>query len=291
VFDLVVPASLAVVALALVAAAAWGTSDFGGGLLGRRSPVLGVLVVTQGAGLLIALPVMIARGEPLLEGRDLALGLGGGLLAVVGVGSLYGGLAIGRMGVVAPVAAVLTAITPALIGIALEGAPQPIAVAGMVLAIGAVVVVSRVADHPGADRPSGLSLALVAGVSLGLLSFVLSRVGDAYLLAPLVALRSVQVIVFSAIVVLGRRAWRLPRPSWPLALGVGAMDLAGNVAFLSAARIELAPAAVLSSLYPVVTVLLAATILHERMTWSHAAGILLALIGVAMIASGVAAGP
>jgi drug/metabolite transporter (DMT)-like permease len=69
------------------------------------------------------------------------------------------------------------------------------------------------------------------------------------------------------------------------------MDLAGNVAFISAARIELAPAAVLSSLYPVVTVLLAATILHERMTRSHAAGILLALVGVAMIATGVAASP
>ncbi|HEX4897262.1 MAG TPA: DMT family transporter [Candidatus Limnocylindrales bacterium] len=290
-FDLVVPASLAVVVLALISAAAWGTSDFGGGALGRRSPILGVLVVTQGAGLLIAVPVMIARDEPLLQGPDLMLGLGGGLLAVVGIGSLYGGLAIGRMGVVAPVAAVLTAITPALIGIALEGAPQPIAIAGMVLAIGAVVVVSRVADHAGADRPSGLSLAIAAGVSLGLLSFVLSRFGDAYLLAPLAALRGVQVVVFTAIIVLGRRAWRLPRSSWPLALGVGAMDLAGNAAFISAARIELAPAAVLSSLYPIVTVLLAATILHERMTRSHVAGILLALAGVAMIAGGVAAGP
>lgn len=247
--------------------------------------------MTQGAGLLFAMPIMIARGEPLLQGPDLALGLGGGLLAVVGVGSLYGGLAIGRMGVVAPVAAVLTAITPALIGIALEGAPQPVAIVGMALAIGAVVVVSRVADHAGADRPSGLSLAIAAGVSLGLLSFVLSRVNDAYLLAPLVALRGVQVVVFSLVVILGRRAWRLPRPSWPLALGVGAVDLAGNVAFLSAARIELAPAAVLSSLYPVVTVLLAATILHERITRSHVAGILLAVLGVTMIASGVAAGP
>jgi drug/metabolite transporter (DMT)-like permease len=291
VFDLVVPASMAVVVLALASAAAWGTSDFGGGLLGRRAPVLGVLVVTQGIGFLVALPIMLARGEPLLTGPDLALGLGGGLLAVVGVGCLYGGLAIGRMGIVAPVAAVITAVTPAIIGIALEGAPRPIAVAGMGLAIVAVVVVSRVADHPGEERPSGLPLALIAGVSLGLLSVVLSRVDDAYLLAPLVALRGVQVLVFSAIIVAGRRAWRLPRPSWPIALGVGAVDLAGNVAFLSAARIELAPAAVVSSLYPVVTVLLAATILHERMTRSHAAGILLAVVGVAMIAGGAAPGP
>ena len=289
-FDLVVPASGTVVGLALIAAAAWGTSDFGGGLLGRRGPILGVLIITQGTGLVLAVALMVARGEPPLAGGDLALGLLGGVLAVFGVGGLYGGLAIGRMAIVAPVAAVLTALTPALLGIALEGVPQPIAIVGMVLAFGAVVVVSRVADHAGSDRPSGLPYGLVAGVSLGLLSFVLSRVDDTWLLAPMAALRGVQVVVFGAVVILGRRAWRMPRPSWPLAVGVGVIDLAGNVAFLTAARIELAPAAVVSSLYTVVTVLLAATILGERMTRSHAAAILLAVVGVALIAAGGAGG-
>lgn len=285
-FDLVLPASGAVIVLALVAAGAWGTSDFGGGYLGRRAPILGVLVITQGTGLVLAVAIMLARGEPPLVGEDLALGLGGGLLAVAGIGGLYGGLAIGRMGIVAPVAAVLTAVTPALLGIALEGSPAPLALAGMALAIGAVVVVSRVADDGASDRPSGLGYAIVAGVALGLLSFVMSRVDDAYLLAPMAAYRAVQVAIFGAFVFLGRRAWRLPRATWPLALGVGAVDLAGNVAFLSAARIELAPAAVVSSLYTVVTVLLAATILHERLTRVHAAAIVLAVVGVAMIASG-----
>ena len=287
-FDLVVPASAAVVILALASAAAWGTSDFGGGYLGRRAPVLGVLVVAQGVGLVIAVAVMVVRGEPMLAGNDLWLGLGGGLLASLGIGCLYMGLSTGRMGVVAPVAAVLTAVTPALIGIVLEGAPRPLALAGMALAIVAVVIVSRVADHEGMDRPSGLPLAIVAGLSLGALSFVLSRIDDVYLLAPLAALRTVQVLVFGLIIVLGRQAWRLPRPTWRLAIFVGVLDLLGNVAFLSAARIELAPAAVLSSLYPVITVLLAATILHERMTRSHAAGIVLAVLSVAMIAFGMA---
>jgi drug/metabolite transporter (DMT)-like permease len=290
VFDLVLPASGAVVVLALVAAGAWGTSDFGGGLLGRRAPILGVLIFTQGTGLVLAIAIMVARGEPPLSGDDLALGLLAGLLAVFGVGGLYGGLAIGRMAIVAPVAAVLTALTPAVLGIALEGVPRPIAIVGMILAIGAVIVVSRVADHAGSDRPSGLPYGLVAGVSLGLLSFVMSRVDDAWLLAPMAALRGVQVVVFGAVVILGRRAWRIPRPSWPLALGVGVVDLAGNVAFLSAARIELAPAAVISSLYTVVTVLLAATILGERLTRVHAAAIVLAVAGVAMIAAGGSAG-
>ena len=290
-FDLVVPASAAVVILGLASAAAWGTSDFGGGYLGRRAPVLGVLVVAQGVGLVIAIAIMLVRGEPMLSGTDLWLGLGGGLLATVGIGCLYLGLSTGRMGVVAPVAAVLTAVTPALIGIVVEGAPQPLALAGMALAIVAVVIVSRVADHEGLDRPSGLPLAVVAGLALGALSFVLSRVGDAYLLAPLAVLRTVQVLAFSLIIVVGRQAWRLPRPTWRLAIAVGFLDLVGNVAFLSAARIELAPAAVLSSLYPVITVLLAASILRERLTRSHLAGIILAVISVAMIAAGVAAAP
>ena len=284
--DLVLPSSLVVVLLGLAAAGAWGTSDFGGGLLGRRAPVLAVLVATQGVGFLLAAGATILRAEPSLAGQDLGLALASGLLASVGIASLYRGLAIGRMGIVAPVAAVITAVTPALIGMALEGPPEPIAIAGMGLAIVAVVVVSRVAD-PGSDRPSGLGLAVLAGLSLGLMSFTISRVGNAYLFAPLAAIRVVQVTIFAIVIVASRRSFRLPRALWPLAIGVGTGDLLGNLAFLIAARIELAPAAVLSSLYPVVTVLLAATILRERMTRSHGLGIGLAAVGVAMIAGGL----
>lgn len=277
--------SLVVVGLALVSAISWGTSDFGGGLLGRRAPLLGVLIATQGAGFLIALAITVIRAEPLLHGGDLGLTIAAGLLASVGVGALYGGLARGRMGIVAPVAAVLTAVTPALIGMGLDGVPSIVVIAGMALAVIAVIVVSVVPD-PGSDRPSGLPFAIVAGLSLGLLGFVLSRVGDAWLLAPLALIRGVQILVFVVVIAAGRRAWRLPAGAWPLALGVGAVDLVGNVAFLTASRGTLSIAAVVSSLYPVVTVLLAATILREQMTASHAAGVALALVAVAMIAGG-----
>ena len=283
--EIVLSQSLSVVLLALASAAAWGMSDFGGGLLGRRSPVVGVLVVTQGVGFLIALAATVVRAEPVLGVRDLALVLGAGLLACAGVSSLYRGLAVGRMGIVAPVAAILTAMTPALIGIALEGVPSAVTLSGMGLALIAVVIVSAVPDH-GSNRPSGLPLGILAGMSLGALSFVLSRVDGAYLLAPLAGIRGVQVAVFAAVIVAGRRAWRLPRASWALAIGIGAVDLIGNVAFLTAARGALATAAVVSSLYPVVTVLLAATILRERVTRSHAAGIVLAAVAITMIAGG-----
>ncbi|MEO7664448.1 MAG: DMT family transporter [Candidatus Limnocylindrales bacterium] len=277
--------ALIVVVLSLASAAAWGASDFGGGLLGRRAPVIGVLVVTQGVGLLIALAIVVARGEARLEGDDLLLSLAAGLGASVGVGALYRGLAVGRMGVVAPVAAVLTALTPALAGVVLESVPSPVVLGGMALAIVAVIVVSAAPGHDD-GRPSGLPLAVLAGLTLGATSILISRIGDQYLLAPLATIRAVQVGVFAIVILAGRQPWRLPRATWPLAFAVGAVDLIGNVAFLTAVRQSLATASVLSSLYPVITVLLAATILRERMTRSHAAGVVLAGIAIAMIAGG-----
>lgn len=281
------PALLAVV-LALVSALLWGMSDFGGGLLGRRGPILGVLLVTQAIGLVIAAGITALRAEPVIHGQDLWLALGGALLASVGISCLYLGLSVGRMGVVAPVAAVLTAFTPALIGVVLQGLPSPLVIAGLGLAIVAVVIVS-VSPDEGAGRPSGLQYALVSGVALGLLSVIFSRISLAYVFAPLTVLRGGVVTIFVVVVLVGRLPWRLPRPTWPLAIAVGVVDLIGNAAFITASRSGyLAIAAVLSSLYPVVTVLLAAVLLRERITVSHAAGVALALVAIALIAGGTA---
>lgn len=277
-----------VVILALTSALCWGISDFGGGAIGRRGPVLGVLLFTQGVGAVLAVTLAAARHESMVEGPDLALTIIAGLLATIGVGSLYRALSIGRMGIVAPVAAVLTALAPALIGMALQGVPSLVVIGGMGLAIVAVIIVSAVPDHA-ADRPTGLPLAIVGGLTLGLLGFTISRISGSYLLSPLALQRLIQVAIFAVVVVAGRQAWRLPRSTWPLAVLVGFLDLFGNVTFLTAARSgHLAIAAVVSSLYPVVTVLLAATILRERITVSHAAGVALAGVAVAMIAGGSA---
>jgi len=281
------PALLAVV-LALAAAGLWGTSDFGGGLLGRRGPILGVLVFTQSVGLVIAAAITGLRGEPAMGGRDLVFALGGATLASIGIGGLYRGLAVGRMGIVAPVAAVLTAVTPALIGVALQGFPSALVLVGFGVAIVAVVIVSLVPDD-GSGRPSGLPYALVSGVALGLLSVFFSRISTAYVFAPLTVLRLGVVTIFVVVILVRRLPWRLPRSTWPLAIGVGIVDLVGNAAFITAARTgDLAIAAVLSSLYPVITVLLAAMLLRERITRSHAAGVALALVAIGLIAGGTA---
>ena len=281
------PALLAV-GLALASAALWGMSDFGGGLLGRRAPIIGVLIVTQALGFLIAAGITAVRAEPMMHGKDLVFALGGATLASVGVSCLYRGLAVGRMGVVAPVAAVLTAVTPALIGVVLQGLPSMLVLVGFGVAIVAVVIVSVVPDD-GSGRPTGLPYALVAGVSLGLLSVFFSRISLEYVFAPLAVLRGGVVAILVVVALAARLSWRLPRSTWPMALGVGLVDLLGNAAFITASRIgDLSTAAVLSSLYPVVTVLLAALLLRERITPSHAAGVGLALVAIALIAGGTA---
>ena len=278
--------SLLPIVLALSSAALWGLSDFGGGLLGRRAPILGVLLATQGVGFLIATAGVVVWGEPMIAGNDLGLAIAAAGLAAVGVGSLYRGLAVGRMGIVAPVTAVLTAVTPALIGIALEGAPAPIVILGFGIAIVAVVVVSLVPDDA-SGHPTGLNYALVGGVTLGLLGVVLSRIDLQQLFVPLAVMRGLEIVLFIGYVAARRVPWRMPRATLPLVLAVGLVDIIGNVAFLTAARTgDLSIAAVLSSLYPVVTVILAAAILRERITLSHAAGVALAFVAIALITGG-----
>ncbi len=273
--------------LALTSAVLWGISDFGGGVLGRRAPIFGVLLATQAVGFAIASVGLVIQPEPMLEGPDLGLSLLAGGLAAIGVGSLYRGLAVGRMGVVAPVTAVLTATTPAVIGIAWQGFPGPIVFVGFAVAILAVVIVSIVPEET-AGRPAGLGYALVGGFTLGLLGVVLSRIDIQHAFAPLVFMRGVELLLFAATVVILRLPWRMPRSLFPLVALVGFVDVTGNLAFLTAARTgDLSIAAVLSSLYPVITVILAAALLRERITRSHAAGVGLAFVAIALITGNV----
>jgi drug/metabolite transporter (DMT)-like permease len=280
----VLPASLAVLILGLTASASWGVSDFAGGWLSRRAPLLGVVLATQLVGLVLALGAAAARAEPSLGSADVGWAVLAGLLASVGLAALYGGLAVGRMGIVAPVTGLLVASIPVIAGTALQGLPPPVTLLGIGLAIVAVVVVSLSPDDA-SNGPSGLRHALVAGVTLGLLTVVMSRFDGGRVFGPLAVMRLVEALVFVAFILLRRPRWQLGRSRWPAAIGIGAVDLLGNGAYVAATQTgALAIAAVLSSLYPVVTVLLATFLLGERVGRLHAAGIVLAGVAVALIA-------
>jgi drug/metabolite transporter (DMT)-like permease len=278
------PAS--VVAFGLFSAVAWGIADFGGGLASRRATLFGVVLVSQVAGLVIALALMVIRAEAWPAPADIGWSVLSGAIGSVGILALYGGLAAGRMGIVAPVAGVIGAAVPVLAGIVLEGVPPLIVLAGIVLAIVAVVLVSRVAGHPGSGR-SGIELGLIAGVCIGLFNVTITRIDESLVFGPVSIVRIVSIVIVTVVMVFGRRAGRMPAGLVPIVALIGILDMAGVAAFLFAEQAgPLAVASILSSLYPVTTVILAAVVLHERVTRQHAMGIVAAAVAILLIGTG-----
>jgi drug/metabolite transporter (DMT)-like permease len=270
-----------------MAALTWGSGDFIGGLLSRRAPVLTVVLVSQVVGMAIALVLAVIRQETMPLPSDIPFSIFGGITGGVGIVALYQGLATGRMGVVAPVTGVLAAAIPILFGIAVEGLPGPMVVIGIGLAIVAVVLVSRV--HDGRAGPSGLGLALLSGVSIGMFGVAISQLSEGHTFGPLTMIRAAEALLVVGVIVAGRQAWRIDRRLLPAMAGVGVLDMAGNATFILAVQTgALAIAAVLSSLYPVTTVVLATVILQEKITRSHAIGIALAATATVCIAVGSA---
>jgi drug/metabolite transporter (DMT)-like permease len=235
--------------------------------------------------MLVALGLALAGAETFPLPTDLAWSVVAGVAGGIGITALYRGLAVGRMGIVAPVTGVIAALIPVSAGIVLEGVPPPLVLAGIALAIVAVVLVSRVRDE--GTGPSGLGLALVAGVAIGGFGVCIAQISDGHAFGALVLIRGAEAILVAGTVLVTRSAWRPPGRLVPGIAVVGVLDMVGNGAFILAAQAgALAVAAVLSSLYPVTTVILAGVVLHERVTRVHALGIALAVGAIACIAVG-----
>ncbi len=284
--SLPLPPTLTVVALGLLASVGWGIGDFGGGLTSRRAPVLGVLLGSQVASLFVGAPVLLLVSEPAMRPADVVISIVGGVLGASGLALLYRGLSVGRMGVVAPVAAVLTATIPLAFGFVTEGVPSILAIVGIGAAALSVILISRSPEAPGGG-PSGLAYALGAGTLFGLFTIDVAQLDDGLVLSPIILIRIASVLTVAFWIAVRRREWRVPRRVWPATVGVGVMDLSATGAYLMAIAIgPLAIASILASLYPVVTTILAAVLLRERVTPAHAAGILAAGVAVALIAGG-----
>jgi drug/metabolite transporter (DMT)-like permease len=277
--------TLAVVVLGLLASLGWGIADFGGGLTSRRAPVLGVLGGSQLASLFVGIPILLfAVNEPAMSQADIAIAMLGGALGASGLALLYRGLAVGRMGVVAPIAAVLTATLPVAYGFLAEGAPPAGAILGILLAGLSVMLVSRAPDA-GDGRPSGIMYGLAAGILFGLFTTSASFLDERLVMAPVVVIRITAVVLIAGFVALRGQQWRVPRRLWPALLLVGVIDMFATASYLASIAIgPLSIAAILASLYPVFTVILAALVLRERVTPVHAAGIAAAGLAVVLIA-------
>jgi uncharacterized membrane protein len=279
---------LAAALLGLASAASWGAGDFSGGLAARRSPLLGVLAVGQLAGTALVAALAMATREAAPPAASLAWAVAAGGTGAIGLAALYRGLAVGRMAVVAPVSAVLSAAIPVAWGAVAEGLPPAAKLAGFALALAGIWLVARSGggEAPGAGG-RGLPLAVVAGAGFGGFLIFMHQGATGGTFWPLVAARGTAfLLVLAAALARGRPATWLPaRAALPLVILSGALDAGGNALFVLASQAgRLDVAAVTSSMYPASTVLLAALLLGERVSRPQAAGIAAALGAIALIA-------
>ena len=279
------------IALALLAAVVYGASDFLGGLASRRASTIGVVIGSQGVGLaLLACIVPFAGGHA--NGSDVAWGALCGVAGAAAIALLYRGLAIGTMGIVSPISAVLGASIPLFYGIALRGErPTWFAYAGIAAALAAVVCVSAPERDraPAPGLPPGIAEGLLAGVGFGAYFITLAQTNPGAGLVPLFAARatSVMLLLAGGLAFGGTAGLRVSRAALGLVALCGALDVSANVLYVLAVHQGLlALVAVLTSLYPAATVALAAIVLHERLRPVQWIGVALALGGAAAISGG-----
>lgn len=294
---------MTLVLLALGAAMVYGSADFLGGAASRRVPARSVLQVSLPVGLLVVLVAALATGElPTPEG--LAWGLAAGLAGGSGLLVFYGALARGPMSVVAPVAALISALLPVAVGLVQGERPAPSVVVGVLVCLTAICLVSMDGSTVRPRSMRGPLLAMISGLGFGVF-FVLvreaGRDGRGGLWA-LAASRAAGLLVVLAVGVVGwallrrrsgrsgagfRRRVAVDRATLPIAFCAGALDSLANVLYMFATRTGmLSLAAVLVSLYPAITVLLARVVYRERLQMVQRLGVLLALAGVALVTAG-----
>lgn len=274
------------VLLSLLAAASYGLADFNGGFVSKRVNAWTVALAAQTGGALVTLGIaLVADGRP--SCADLAWALFAGFGNGLGTAFLYRGLSSGRMGVVAPVSAVGAVLVPVIVGAAIGERPGALVWVGIAVAFPAIWFVSRQPSSAVALGSAGLMDGVLAGLGFGTLFVGLSQVSDDAGLLPLALNQAVAGAAIIAVAVMLRQPW-LPREgrAW---LGVisGLLGALATGLFMVASRGgNLTVTAVVVSLYPAFTVLLAALLLREHVHRTQAAGLALCAVSVALVAAG-----
>lgn len=272
-------------ALALLASGLWGVSDFLGGLLTRR---LGAIAVFGGSQLVSAVFVAVAVAATGVWRDDPAYWPWAIAASVVGFGAMlmfYEALSIGPMGIVAPIVG-LSVLVPLTVGLAAGEQPSTAQLVGM----GCAVVAVLLASGPElGDRRSARPLLLSIGALLGLgFTFVaMARGSETSPLMTVAAMRLTTSAIVVVLILATRSIAGVRRRDLPALAAIGGIDAAANVGYtLAAAAGLLSITAVLASLYPVVTAVLAAVVLRERLRPIQYVGVALALTGIALVTVG-----
>lgn len=289
------------IVLALLSAVSYGIADFLGGTASRRLHALMVTLISMTTGAVLIAVACLAVGG-VVTAADVWWSLGAGVVGSIGLATFYSALAIGPMGVVAPVSAVTSALVPVMTGLALGERPGPWALVGIVLALPAIAMVARerrLPDEPRRVAISTLLRALGAGLGFGGYLVLLSRTAEESSLWPVLIGRASSIAVmvslaaaFGVLVWPGRsrdRSGGEPGAGRGVRLSMcgGVFDASGNVLYLLAVRADLlALVAAVQSLYPAATVGLAGAFHGERPQRIQFVGMGLALLAVALVAVG-----
>jgi drug/metabolite transporter (DMT)-like permease len=278
------------IVLALGSSLAWGVSDFLGGVKSRAFPLFVVLLISQGAALVVLAVIVAAVGEPPPAGEFVVYAALAGIAETIGVAALYRGLAVGVMSVVAPVAATAP-VVPLVVGLALGEEPASVQAAGIALAVVGIVITASRSDA-GDERGQAIGASVLFGAlcALGFGSFyvAMDAASEGEIQWALLFARGTSVAVFVVVVAATR-----PRPlpggkEIPVIALIGLLIIAADAMYATAStKGVLGVVAALSTLYPIVTIALARIYLSERVEPRQQLGIALSLSGVVAISAGV----
>ncbi len=278
---------MAAVLLALAASASWGVSDFLGGLKSRAVPVLTVLSVSQPAGLVLLGTIVLVRWQPPPHGLPILWAVLAGAGGAIGIGALYQGLAVGSMGIVAPITST-SPLIPLTVGLARGERPSPIQLAGIGVALVGISFAGWEPGAPGARRQvsAGAGLAILAAASFGSSQVALQSAAhdDPYWATFILRIAS-SLLVLAAVA--RRRPGRGTSPMWLVLIVIGLLDSGATELFaVATTKGLLSVVAVLAALYPVLVAILARVVLHERLTLVQRGGAVAAVAGAAAIGAG-----
>ena len=273
---------VATVIFGLAASLCWGSGDFSGGLASRRANVSSVVLAAYAVGFALLVALALIGREPFPLPADLLWGGVAGVAGALGLLAFYSALATGKMGIAAPVSAVLTATLPVLFSAVTTGLPTLVQILGFGLALLAIGLISR--PERGGGSAEGIGLAVLAGCGFGCFFILISRVHPGATFWPLAAARLTAIALLLGVLRLRRQPILPGVRVAPLVVLGGSLDALGNMFFVLAAHSgRLDVAAILSSLYPAATVLLAALVLRERVTRIQGVGIALVLAAIPLI--------
>ena len=276
---------IAAIIYGLVSAASWGAGDFSGGFATKSSSVAGVLLVGNVVSVVLLSGCALWFGSSAPNLYSIAAGAMAGVTGLIGLAALYKGLANGQMGIVAPLAAVTTATLPVVFGMFLEGLASKMQIVGFLAAFAAIWLLS-VAEKSQKIRLRQIRLPITAGIFLGLSMIFIDQAAEQTVLWSLVITRITGVAILIVVLFLFRQGTLPPKRSYPIVCLAGLFDTGGYTFYALAAHTgRLDTAAVLASMYPATTVILAWLILKERLAGRQWVGVVAALTAIILIAA------